>query len=140
MFIKLDEVIRAVEHMGRPAPHMDNTVISTHFGNLPPVLSENLRETMTNGVNTGVERPKETNAAQASATAMKNKTQVWAQLRKFALNGWVRAFPPSMREQLKDWGLFISSTHYVESPNDRLVIDLTASGVNAASPEEGFTK
>ena len=69
---KLEEVFRAVEHMGKPVEHMDYTVIDSHMGDLPEPLKDSLRDTMKNGVRTGIPRPSETNQAKATNTAIAN--------------------------------------------------------------------
>ena len=47
---KLEEVFRAVGHMGKPVEHMDHTVVDSHMGDLPEPLRDSLRDTMKNGV------------------------------------------------------------------------------------------
>ena len=140
--IKLEEVFRAVEHMGKPAEHMNYTVVDSHMGDLPEALRNSLRDTMQYGVKTGIPRPNVTNEGKPTSTAKQYASKIELELRKSTVHGWVRAFPPSMREKLKSWGLLISVIHYVPPPNDRMVTDATGSGANETSPESehGYAK
>ena len=124
---KLEEVFRAIEHMGKPVEHMDHTVVDSQMGNLPEPLNNSLRDTMKNGVRTGILRPDETNQAKATNTAMANFEKVVKEMRKRTVHGWMRAIPPSRRDMLVKWGILLSDVHYVEPPNDRVVMDLTGS-------------
>ena len=47
--LKLEEVFRAVEHMGKPVEHMDHTVVDSHMGDLPEPLRDSLRDTYVHG-------------------------------------------------------------------------------------------
>ena len=127
---KLEEVFRAVEHMGKPVEHMNHTVVDSHMGDLPEALKNSLRDTMKNGVRTGIPRPEKTNVTKAGATAKQYADKIGLELRKTTVHGWVRAFPPSMRKRLESWGLLISPILYVPPPNDRMVTDATGSGAN----------
>ena len=135
---KLEEVFRAVEHVGKPVEHMDHTVVDSHMGDLP----EPLRDTMKNGVRTGIPRPEETNQAKATNTAVANFEKVAKEMRNGTVHGWMRAIPPSRRDMLVKWVILLSDVHYVEPPNDRVVADLTGSGANESSPESehGYAK
>jgi hypothetical protein len=139
---KLEEVFRSIEHMGKPVEHMNHTVVDSHMSDLPPALKNSLRDTMQYGVKTGIPRPAETNEAKATTTAKEYADEVSKEMRKSAVHGWVRVFPPSMREMLKSWGLLISTIHFVPPPNNRTVTDLTSSGANESSPESehGYAK
>ena len=139
---KLEEVFRSIEHMGKPVEHMDHTAVDSHMSDLPEGLKNSLRDTMQYGVKTGIPRPEETNEAKATSTAEDYADEVSKEMRKAAVHGWTRVFPPSMRESLKSWGLLISVIHFVPPPNNRTVTDLTSSGANDASPESehGYEK
>ena len=78
---KLEEVFRAIEHMGKPVEHMDHTVVDSHMRDLPEPLRDSLRDTMKNGVRTGIPRPAETNQAKATDTAIANFEKVAAEMR-----------------------------------------------------------
>ena len=139
---KLESVFRAIEHMGKPVDHMDHTIVYTHMADLPEALKNSLRDTMQNGVKTGIPRPEFTNEVKSSNTALEYADKVGTEMRKSAVHGWVRVFSPSRRKYLEDKGILLSQLHYVVPPNDRVVIDLTGSGANAASPEceHGYEK
>ena len=139
---KLEEVFRAIEHMGKPVEHMNHTVVDSHMGDLLEALKDSLRDTMRNGVRTGIPRPETTNVTKAGVTARQYADKIRLELRKTTVHGWVRAFPPSMRKRLESWGLLISTILYVPPPNDRMVTDATGSGANEASPESehGYPK
>ena len=129
---RLEESIREVEHMGKPAPHCNHTVVDAHMAELPDELKETLKRCLRNGIFTGIEWPKETTSAEASMTATQHAPAVWKQMQKFVQHGWVRAFPAELRETISTWALLVSPTHYV-ADQDRLVADLS----NATSLGEG---
>ena len=139
---KLEEVFRSIEHMGKPVEHMDHPAVDLHMSELPADLKNSLRDTMQFGVKTGIPRPEETNEAKATSTAEEYADEVSKEMRKAAVHGWTRVFPPIMRQKLKSWGLLISVIHSVPPPNNRTVTDLTSSGANEASPESehGYAK
>ena len=94
---KLEEVFRSIEHMGKPVEHMDHTAVDSHMSEVPEALKNSLRNTMQYGVKTGISRPEETNEAKATSTAAEYADEVSKEMRKAAVHGWTRVFPPSMR-------------------------------------------
>ena len=128
---KWEECIREVEHMGKPVPHCDHTVIATHLAELPEVLKDTLRVSLRNEIYTGVAQPESTTSAKASKTALQHSSAAWKQnlMRKFVQHGWVRAFPAELREEISSWCLLVSPTHYVLDQG-RLVADLSNAGSN----------
>ena len=100
---RLEVSIREVEHMGKPAPHCNHTVVDAHLAELPEELKETLKKSLLNGIFTGIKRPDKTTTAKASLTAIQNGPAVWKQMRKFAQHGWVRAFPAELRETISSW-------------------------------------
>ena len=78
---KLEECIREVEHMGKPAPHCDHTVIDTHLAELPEMLKDTLRISLRNGIYTGITQPASTTSAKASKTALLSSMDADAKVR-----------------------------------------------------------
>jgi len=135
---KLEEVLRA-HHPGRAAPHLDPTNLS-FFENIPHDQQEVLRNTMTEGVRTGIPRGESNASAKSTETALDNEEDVNGNCRKFALNAWIRVIPPQSREETKDWEIDARPVHYVPG-QDRMVAHLSAAmgkpgrDPNSRSPE-----
>ena len=97
---RLDESIREVEHMGKPAPHCNHTAVDAHLAELPEELKATLKQSLRNGVFTGIQRPTKTTSAKASMSATQNAPAVWKQMRKFVQHGWVRVSSAEMKEAI----------------------------------------
>lgn len=80
---------------------------AAYLSALPDLLKANSNSTMAEEVGTGNERPKETNAPKAFATAVNHKETAWAQLRKLVFGSWIRGALPSMRDRPKGEGVFM---------------------------------
>ena len=102
---RLEETISEFAHMGQAGSHLQATVVQELFSDLSEDLKHTLFDSMSQGVHTGVTRPKVTGAANATRTATDNAAAVKNQLRTFMACSFVRAIPQKLQINLHNMGL-----------------------------------
>ena len=63
-------------------------------------MKEDLLNLVKFGAETGIPNLQDESKARPTQTALDNEAAVWKHLIKFALNGWVRPYPPSTHSEV----------------------------------------